>query len=73
MISQCLNPACKVPFLYFSDGHVFVVQKKTQSGIVEHFWICGDCVEKFGLRIDDTGLPILVPQEMPGRQLRRLL
>jgi len=67
MVSQCLNPACKTPFLFLRDGRLFALQKTPSSGVVEHFWLCGDCVAKFDLQIDENGLPVVVLREWPGR------
>lgn len=46
MVSHCANPACRAPFLYFSEGKLILLKqrfspaRKTQ---VEFFWLCNNC------------------------------
>jgi hypothetical protein len=50
MISNCLNPACRVAFSHARDGRFFSVdrlltpsdRREPQHG-AEQYWLCGTC------------------------------
>ena len=49
MVSQCANPQCRAPFLYFRDGKLVVRRYRTQTIAREHvelFWFCGRCANQ---------------------------
>ncbi len=44
MLSECLNPECRIPLHYLRGGRI--VRTVHQEGAcmrVEHFWLCGEC------------------------------
>ena len=50
MVSNCLNPACRVPFSHARDGRFFsldrlLIHSGTQAPEqgVEQYWLCGSC------------------------------
>jgi hypothetical protein len=46
MVSHCANPACRAPFLYFSEGKLIVVKQHFSSAKkahIEFFWLCNSC------------------------------
>lgn len=53
MVSQCANPGCGAPFLYFRDGRLFAVPRRNATSI-EYFWLCDDCAEQMELEFHDS-------------------
>lgn len=48
MVSQCINPECRAPFVYLRNGRLFAVPRKSASrtrATVEYFWLCESCAE----------------------------
>jgi hypothetical protein len=46
MVSQCANPECNEPFIYFRSGRLFAVPRDCGSATratVEYFWLCERC------------------------------
>jgi len=76
VVSQCVNPACRAPFIYFRDGRLFAVPRRHSSSTIQYFWLCGICAASMDL-VFDAGdeEPTLVyrftGRETPARQLRR--
>jgi hypothetical protein len=82
MLSHCLNPACRAPFRYLSDGRIFTAERlinradgaKTKR-VIEHYWLCGSCsrsmkvvVENGVARVSRT-LKLITPAKTKTRQL----
>ena len=74
MVSECANPGCRTPFLYFREGRLFAVPRKN-SASTEYFWLCGSCAEEVELQFgnrddqDHEHSPTVVVRE--GRQTHR--
>jgi hypothetical protein len=62
MVSECSNPACRVPFLYLRDGRVFTLRRRSplDGSTVEHFWLCGSCAEYLSIRFESNGAASVV-------------
>lgn len=51
MISNCLNPACRIPFSHDRDGRIFSVDHDLEGCTrqpahqVEQYWLCGTCIQ----------------------------
>lgn len=52
MVSQCANPGCQAPFLYFREGRLFAVPRRN-SASTEYFWLCGACAQEVELKFAD--------------------
>jgi hypothetical protein len=71
MVSNCANPQCAKPLLYLREGRVFVFDLPDRSvkstgekpgHRLEHYWLCGDCSQRFIVQRDsDKGIR-LVPR-----------
>jgi len=60
MISNCLNPACQVPFSHAREGRIFSVERaRTLPNLgqpdhqVEQYWLCGTCSQSLKVVIED--------------------
>ncbi len=64
MVSQCANPECGAPFLYFRDGKLFAVRRSgaADQERVEFFWLCGECNLRLKMEVTPRGDTNLVPQ-----------
>lgn len=64
MVSQCANPDCGTPFLYFRDGKLFTVRRigPLKQERVEFFWLCGECTAHLKMEIKLNGAMSLVPR-----------
>jgi hypothetical protein len=62
MVSECSNPVCRAPFLYLRNGRVFTLHRRSPLGgySVEHFWLCGSCVQYLSLEFEGNGTANLV-------------
>ena len=52
MVSKCANPECRVPFLYFNEGKLIALTRRSASLTREHvefFWLCGTCSNDVGV------------------------
>ena len=48
MISECFNPSCRKKLTYLRDGRVVRVIRDEAEGLrVEHFWLCGSCLQRY--------------------------
>jgi hypothetical protein len=68
MLGKCSNPSCSAPFRYMRDGTLFRIEadprvRRSKTGRLEYFWLCGSCSSKMSLRIGDEGnvLPVVLP------------
>lgn len=70
MVDQCSNPQCAKPLHYLREGRIFVfdVQDPVVGGKpihrLEHFWLCGECSQRFVLARHPEGVQ-LVPKITP--------
>jgi len=63
MISNCANPDCGKPLHYLREGRIYifntptatVASGKTGQRRLEHYWLCGVCMEKLTLAQDGQG------------------
>lgn len=58
MIVKCCNPVCDTPFDY-RQGRIIRRSRKVVNGepaesrgLIEHFWLCGNCAERFVLEYE---------------------
>ena len=74
MVSQCANPGCHEPFIYFRSGKLFAVPRGDNGGAnatVECFWLCQRCAESMALEFREGDQhPELVTAPRYGRKLR---
>jgi hypothetical protein len=76
MISQCANPGCHEPFVYFRSGKLLAVPRREgglAAATVECFWLCQRCAENLALEFrhgDDS--PALVARHETSKATRHL-
>lgn len=72
MVSNCINPECRKPFLYLRDGRLYV--NRPRNGIVadesqiEYFWLCDSCTKTMSLVVRNDGSLCLVPRDEDQRR-----
>ena len=52
MVSECANPRCHEPFIYFRQGKIFAVPRGISAvtrATIEYFWLCQRCAESMAL------------------------
>lgn len=70
MLSKCASPECSNTLHYLREGKVFKVESESQMQLtagqkkptrrVEHFWLCGQCSERYTLIQDkEAGVRIV--------------
>jgi hypothetical protein len=48
MIDSCFNPLCDKRLKYLRDGRVIrLIHGMGEKLSIEHYWLCGDCYEKY--------------------------
>jgi hypothetical protein len=78
MLSKCANPDCNTPFRYLRDGKLFrldvgklqapspvLLESKKPSHHIEHFWLCGRCVQSMTLGWEAGNGVRMVPLRAP--------
>ena len=58
MVSQCANPGCHEPFIYFHSGKLFAVPRREGRVVratIECFWLCQRCAESMALEFRQDG------------------
>lgn len=56
MVSECMNPDCRRKLHYLRNGRVVrVVRCDNELISVEHFWLCGNCLQKYDFRFTGEG------------------
>lgn len=67
MVSNCLNPACRVPFTharggrFFSVGHLLThSDNQNPERSIEQYWLCGSCSRVLKVVVEN-GLVVTVP------------
>ena len=67
MVSNCLNPACQVPFSHARDGRFFSVDHlltdsddRSLEGSAEQYWLCGPCSQVLKVVVENGSI-ITVP------------
>ena len=71
MVSQCANPRCHEPFVYFHSGKLFAVPQRigrVARATVECFWLCQRCAESMALefRPSDDHPELVVRRKVEG-------
>ncbi|HET7871161.1 MAG TPA: hypothetical protein VFL42_01540 [Terriglobales bacterium] len=72
MVSECANPVCRTPFLYFRGGRLFAVPREHHD--VECFWLCPDCYRDLDLAFTpEEHEPMVIPRrssaELHGQEI----
>lgn len=67
MVSNCLNPDCRVPFSHARDGRFFSVDRhlthsvsQDPEGQAEQYWLCGTCSQALKVVVENGSI-ITVP------------
>ena len=67
MVSNCANPQCAKPLHYLREGRVFVFELQDRSDKrghhLEHYWLCGDCSQRFLVEFEARNGIRLVPRQ----------
>jgi hypothetical protein len=72
MVTNCINPPCRRPFRYFSEGKLFLLEPSRHgtaelpqgddaSQAMECFWLCGSCCTTLTLTMRGRR-PAVVPR-----------
>ena len=76
MVSHCANPGCHEPFIYFRNGKLFAVPRRSgeaEHATIECFWLCQQCAENLALEFRQDGHhPALVTRHMAAGSLRQV-
>ncbi len=75
MVSHCANPGCHEPFLYFRNGKLFAVPRRSSAehATIECFWLCQRCAENLVLEIrQGDHHPALVTRHMAVGSFQQL-
>jgi hypothetical protein len=73
MVSECANPNCRKPFIYYRHGKLFSVPRAIASATratIEHFWLCQSCAESMDIEVHHGGNPSLVSRQSSGKILQ---
>ena len=73
MVSECANPRCREPFIYYRHGKLFSVPRRTAAltrATIEHFWLCDVCAESMAIEVRHGGNPSLVSRRPSGNMLQ---
>lgn len=66
MVSECANPRCHEPFIYFRKGKIFAMPRGASPvarATIEFFWLCQTCAEILALEFRrGDQQPSLVPR-----------
>lgn len=67
MVSECANPRCHEPFIYYGQGKLFTVPRRSASvtrATIEHFWLCQKCAESMAVEVRHGENPSLVSRHL---------
>lgn len=70
MLAKCANPKCSAVFRYFGSGKLFRSPAGTAaigSTLLEHFWLCPECVNTMTLAVERTGKVVVMNRSTVGR------
>ena len=73
MVSECANPRCHEPFIYYRHGKLFSVPRRTATATrttIENFWLCQSCAESMAIEVRHGGNPSLVSRQRSGNTLQ---
>ena len=75
MITNCLNPACRVPFSHMRDGRFFSIDDALSHSAnrdpqhqVEQYWLCGTCSQSLKVVVEN-GRIVTAPIEVEAATL----
>lgn len=74
MLAKCANPGCSIPFHYFREGQIFVIEDKERNRggtcvdeatseeqyPLKYFWLCGNCCREMSFGIDEFSGAIVI-------------
>ena len=73
MVSECADPRCHEPFIYYRHGKLFSVPRRRAApatrATIEHFWLCDRCAESMAVELSHGGYPLLVSRRPVGNAL----
>jgi hypothetical protein len=68
MITNCVNPVCRVAFSHVLDGRIFTIDRvlttytpRSADRENEQYWLCGNCSKSVKIIVEDgriTTVPI---------------
>jgi hypothetical protein len=71
MVAKCANPKCSAVFRYFGAGKLFRTPAGPAQGVngslLEHFWLCPECVNTMTLAVENTGRVIVMNRNAVSR------
>ncbi len=71
MLAKCANPKCSAVFRYFGSGKLFRspagTAARSSSALLEHFWLCPECVNTMTLAVESTGKVVVMNRGTVGR------
>ena len=73
MVSECANPRCHEPFIYYRQGKLFSVPRRSTTAkraTIENFWLCQSCAESMAIEVRHGGNPSLVSRRTFGHKLQ---
>ena len=66
MVSNCLNPACRVPFSHARDGRFFSVDhlltepdNRPAKRQPEQYWLCGTCSQALKVVVENGSIQVV--------------
>ncbi|MFZ0199575.1 MAG: hypothetical protein WB523_07745 [Candidatus Sulfotelmatobacter sp.] len=75
MVSKCANPSCSATFRYLREGTIFHVASEKnslpQTPTHERFWLCGECSPKMTVISDDSGIHVVLLQDLSEKQTQQ--
>ena len=73
MVSECANPRCHEPFIYYRHGKLFSVPRSSATAkpaAIENFWLCQSCAESMAIEVRHGGNPSLVSRRTSRNMLQ---
>jgi hypothetical protein len=60
MITNCVNPTCRVPFSHLREGRIITVDRVLSAAAArraerptEQYWLCGTCSNSYKVVVED--------------------
>ena len=60
MITNCVNPTCRVPFSHVREGRIITVDRVLSAAAsrraehpTEQYWLCGTCSKSFKVVVEE--------------------
>lgn len=68
MLSECLNPECRMPLHYLRGGRIVrTVHQEGTNMKIEHFWLCRECSHLYDFLLIPGGRAIAIRCENPNQ------